>query len=510
MSSPNKVPHTVLEKILKYLPPGDVKTCALVCSDWNDVISSSKSLMRRYKLTLKSVNSNILTTRRHRDIHIVYSGTRRKAKRSTIASSIDLSIVTDLTITSNIHTFDAKILYSLLKQTPLLETLNFNTYAFWRVHYTEALPINLPSLWKVEMDTGTINDLKVLKHINAPNITKLTCEVHGGNRRAIETDVDFLFQLIEDKQHLTDLKLSTGLMIKMNAKPLFRRKLKSLHLLSWADPFPDCVEQNLIELLTYCTNSITSLTIPFSFLSEKGLSIVFGGMKMLTKLVITDMNSYFKPIIVNHPLPNMNLKELYIQGASREAKSYTSAMLGYAPNIIKLEVMDVDNSLLQRISTCNKKLTHFCTTNVCSEVHSGDFTFNELILFDIKDRYPSPKFLSVMLDACPALKTLMLNTWPLNFNKDMVNKALHHQSIEYLMLPSEVELYLCDILADDDVKHISCKSIYSSFDECNVLTTIVDINNLRIGPWINKRDNMWIPRKNSKLSTWLYAEGLYG
>lgn len=57
-----------LMKILKYLDADSIKTAALVCKKWNEVISSSPVIMKRFQLRAQRILSSEISTRKHWDV----------------------------------------------------------------------------------------------------------------------------------------------------------------------------------------------------------------------------------------------------------------------------------------------------------------------------------------------------------------------------------------------------------------------------------------------------------
>lgn len=324
---------TLLEEVFRHLSANEIKKCALVCSTWNDVIESSQVTMEKFKLRIRKPCTTLILRRRHRTLHI---------QRNRLTGSVGAGVKFD---SSNVRSLSYEVLQtwwsmeelsSLLRQTPLLEQLHVNLNST-HIDTSEVAHVTLLRLKKLSIYPHNT----LLKYIIAPQLVEFS---YRGSTEDCTTIVEFM------KIHTRIAKVETSAGVFMNILEHDFYDIRPTSLVIdkclTSPTLSKKTEANFIKMLLNGSETLTSLVVCTSLISNKVLSVILN-LKKLTNLRL--IGKFFNG---NNMMmtPSDSLRKLSIEHCD------AMSILRNTPNITSLSIKTCDAIILNTIATCNKKL----------------------------------------------------------------------------------------------------------------------------------------------------------
>lgn len=388
---------TVLEEIFRHLSAKDIKNCALVCSSWNDVIDSTQTTLEKFKLRITKNKTITNVRRRHRTLHIHRNRlTGRVGEIDGV--QIDVSNVRFLSYEVLMASWNMEELVSLLRQTPLLEQLCVNMIST-HIDISDVAPVTLPRLTSLNVNET------LLKYIIAPQLVEFIC-------RGSTEDCTTIVKFMRIHKRIAKVETSAVVFMKILEHDLDDIRLTSLVIdkCLYTPTQSEKAEANFIKMLLNSSDTLTSLNVCTSLISNKVWSVIFD-LKKLRTLRLVGMRP--RPLLTQLPSPlsaadwpNMtseSLRELIVEHCD------PLSILSNTPNITFLSIHKCDDAILNKIATCNKQLDTLRMLSLKSCSVADGVTFDNLktlvCFFGATDNFNRLK------THCPRLKNVYFETF---------------------------------------------------------------------------------------------------
>lgn len=440
----------VYEEIFKHLDCESLKKCALVCKQWNDIISSSEVTMKKFEYTMDKNSicddTKLSTTRKHRNLRVE----DRSLPRTECKEMIGLSLIKNLTFSiANVLWLDLCQLTTLVVQMPALEELDFFLHHRPILERSSVFPI-LPNLRKLHIFSTSSTVLKYFGNIIAPNLRDLTYE--GYHDKNVPED---FHKLIMNASHLSNLSLSASLMKSLLEQGhVGNTTLQKLCVYGKESSLTDMASGHLIELLSRSASTIKHLTLPSSFITKRVNYVI-------DKLVDRLATFFISNLTRNNPLVqiipgNVKLRSLIIDHDIQECIPH---VLRSVPNIAVLSIYVLDDHILRAINKFNKNLKTLQVRSIVG-LAGTDVTLDNLRIFCVSSA--SLDNLLFFIKRCPILHEVILPKW--NNDPALICSLVTKTHINYF------------VTSRDNVIRNESSMVRPSFVKVNLKRLRLDVN----------------------------------
>lgn len=433
--------YEILEEVFSWLSADDVKNCELVCKEWNNVISSSSSIMKKFELQfhldidpeLQNELQGSYSTRKYQNMEVeIGPHILLPQSPGPIFPTFDLSQVKNLTFYGKFGENETVILSKLLSRMPLLQELDVTVL---EAHFDDPnLPIvSLPKLKKFTLHQASTNG-NLLKLVKTSKVTDLKYTESQADYLAdnkIETTTEF----IKGQEGLTNVTISSFLLMQMLERHDFSemRHLELLNIYPNQAKISETAQENLMKLLLSNAKSLSTLKIPGEMISKDLFKTIFSALRKLTTLQIVGNVDDSGCLWMDNLSPKRSLKHLTLTGGVMNDK--LMKILELLPNIETIQIWSCNATFLSQVAKFNRRLVMMEMFELKGSIATVvDVKFRNLTWLKLRETVEGNS-LQLLLSVCPKLVTLEL--WVEQSSQEEINifievllqkKTLKHQT----------------------------------------------------------------------------------
>lgn len=271
----------LLLEIFKYLDKSSLKTSALVCKQWNELIGTSPITMKNFIFRYHPLSGGKKSKRKHINVDLTPCVCK---KCDGFEFDFDFSTVRSFHYQNNHGTkFLFPSLHDIFPPMQYLTSLELYFSGLWNREIKEN--ISIPSLKHLGISMGETN---LLEFINAKQIVELKC-VHF-HSVAVDEHYEQLWSFLKRAVNLKKLNLREGFDNMFDIDNKYQFSLSSFKA--------NCINLGLngkneffAEFLISQSSSVSELDLSNGILPERAYKIIFNNLVCLKKLTIEGLSS---------------------------------------------------------------------------------------------------------------------------------------------------------------------------------------------------------------------------
>lgn len=459
----DKLCDDALVEVFTFLDCENVKSAALVCSKWNELISTAPAVMKKFKLylcdwSIEDFDESFTSRRRHQNVEIREVELAEAAK---ILNFFEVSFTRKISFASF---KERKAIYvddvlGILSRMPVLNELKLDNVTLFMKNQAPD-PVNLPQLAKFEMAS---NDCRIFKFITAKNIAKI--EVGDKNLVMIETSIESFASFLESCEKLKKLFLQPMIfagLFELDHRRNFKFELESFEVPHHCYWLYNCevLSGNFQKFLKIQSKTLKVLKVGELKFTESVIGTIFNELGILSSLAVSGFQ------LPSHRSFYMNvkaietLKELIITSGFRTEET-PKEILRKCPNI---ESFRLDTSLEEEVNDLaqlNRKLKMLTVHSINAKLEDN-LCFNNLESLKVRSIASIRDLLNVITKS-PNLKSLEIE-WIEGDEVDdaFVDKLLQHPTLQHLTFKFECGDAIKNVFKKIKNKSVNLKSLVLS------------------------------------------------
>lgn len=342
--TPNEVHNAllldeVLVEIFKKLDGNSLKHSSLVCKQWNDIIGSSKEIMKNFVIQVHKIGD-----KKSNRCHINADATQCAANEITIIDGFNSSHVQSFKLGKRGQEFNFDTMVLLLQQMPRLEKIEI--YATLRqLNETTAKRNILPKLKSLKINGKASS---IMNLISPKQIIKLELNYHT----CPSTECDDLKKFLLQAENLKEFSVYRTCSRLLTSEDKFPFSLKSFNTPNLY-AFQEDKVANLNAFLMSQALTLKALTLVLPRLHQSIYLTILNELKNLKVLYFDDANFPKAKSFYNEIKPMPSLTNLYIKGRF-PCNAVAKEILKKCPNVKDLLICVESEKDISSESACLK------------------------------------------------------------------------------------------------------------------------------------------------------------